>query len=118
MLDVSLGFVLQCIIPIYCLVTSVPQKKVTIGPVCNGNEFCGTLHEPKSEEKIMLIRVMYRDHRYDYVDTNTLGRLIDSEGITRFLRPSEHAWIEIARSPVRGSGGIYTGPERRLSRAS
>ena len=66
----------------------------------------------------MLIRVMYRDHRYDYVDTDTLERLIDSEGITRFLRPSEQGWIEVAHSPIRGRGGIYTGPERRLSRAS
>ena len=66
----------------------------------------------------MLIRVMYRDRRYDYVDTGTLERLIDSEDITRFLRPFEHKWIEVARSPLRGMGGIYTGPERRLSRAS
>jgi hypothetical protein len=66
----------------------------------------------------MLIRVMYRDRRYDYVDTGTLERLIDSQGITRFLRPFEREWIEVTRSPVRGMGGIYTGPERRLSRAS
>jgi hypothetical protein len=66
----------------------------------------------------MLIRVMYRDYRYDYVDTKTLDRLIASEGIMKFLRPSEDQWVEIGRSPIRGVGGVYTGQERRLARAS
>ncbi len=66
----------------------------------------------------MLIRVMYRDHRYDYVGASTLDRLIGSNGITRFLRPFEDEWVEVVASPIRGVGGIYTGPERRLTRAS
>ncbi len=66
----------------------------------------------------MLIRVMYRDYRYDYVDTSTLDRLITSDGIRKFLRPNEDRWAEVARDPIRGIGGIYTGPERRRSRAS
>jgi len=66
----------------------------------------------------MLIRVMYRDLRYDYVDTSTLDRLIGSKGISRFLRPFEDEWVEVSASPTRGNGGIYTGPERRFTRAS
>jgi len=66
----------------------------------------------------MLVRVMYRDCRYDYVDQRTLGRLIASEDIRKFLRPAEGQWVDIARFPIRGTGGVYTGPERRRSRAS
>ena len=66
----------------------------------------------------MLIRVIYRDLRYDYVDTTMLDRLIESKGIRRFLRPFEDEWVEVSASPTRGNGGIYTGPERRLTRGS
>ncbi len=66
----------------------------------------------------MLIRVMYKDYRYDYVNTNALDRLIASEGIMKFLRPSEDQWVEVARGPIRGGGGVYTGQERRFARAS
>ena len=66
----------------------------------------------------MLVRVMYRDLRYDYVDTAMLERLIESKDIRRFLRPIEDEWVELSASPTRGNGGIYTGPERRLTKAS
>lgn len=66
----------------------------------------------------MLIRVMYGDYRYDYVDRCTLDRLITSVGIVKFLRPSEDRWVEIARGPIRGAGGPYAGQERRQPPAS
>ncbi len=64
----------------------------------------------------MIIRIMYPDYRYDYVDTRTLDRLIASEGITKFLRPSQEEWVFVDRGPIRGAGGDYSGPERRQVR--
>jgi hypothetical protein len=66
----------------------------------------------------MLIRVMYKDYRYDYVSAGSLDRLIAAMGIIKFLRPSEDRWIDIARGPVRGAGGPYAGLERRSAFAS
>lgn len=66
----------------------------------------------------MLIRIMYRDLRYDYVDARALDRLIGSKTISRFLRPFEGEWVDVSHCATRGIGGIYTGPERRLTRAS
>lgn len=63
----------------------------------------------------MLIRVMYPDYRYDYVDTYKLNRLINSGEIAKFLRPSEDRWVMIDKDPVRGHGGTYEGWERRRS---
>jgi hypothetical protein len=65
----------------------------------------------------MIIRIMYADYSYDYVDTNMLDRLIASKRIIKFVRPSEDAWIDVNRDPIRGSGNNYAGPERRLVRA-
>ena len=61
----------------------------------------------------MLIRVMYRDYRYDYVNTHQLDHLIDFKRITKFLRPSEDRWVIIDKDPIRGQGGDYRGSERR-----
>jgi hypothetical protein len=64
----------------------------------------------------MLIRVMYQDFRYDYVDTPTLDRLITSRRIRKFLRHSEDKWVDITRDLIRGTGEVtYIGPERRFS---
>jgi uncharacterized protein with von Willebrand factor type A (vWA) domain len=63
----------------------------------------------------MLIRVMYTDYNYDYVDTGTLNRLIAFKRIKKFVRPSEEAWIDIDCGPIRGANqaGAYIGSERR-----
>ena len=63
----------------------------------------------------MLLRVQYQDDRYDYVDSRTLDILIAGREIRRFYRPSEEKWVNIDRDPIRGSGGSYSGPERRES---
>lgn len=61
----------------------------------------------------MIIRVMYTDFNYDYVDAATLDRLITHKRIMKFVRPSEDAWIDITHGLIRGLGGTYNGPERR-----
>jgi hypothetical protein len=64
----------------------------------------------------MIIRIMYTDFRYDYVNARKLDQLIASKRIIKFVRPSEDAWVDITRNPIRGTGGAtYQGPERRIS---
>jgi hypothetical protein len=64
----------------------------------------------------MIIRVMYTDYSYDYVNARKLDQLIALKRIIKFVRPSEDAWIDIARDQIRGNGGeLYGGPERRFS---
>jgi hypothetical protein len=66
----------------------------------------------------MLVRVMYQDYRYDYVDTHTLDKLITFKSIKKFLRQSEDRWVDIVRDPIRGMGGNYSGSERRQAQVA
>jgi hypothetical protein len=61
----------------------------------------------------MILHIQYRDFRYDYVDTRTLDRLLEDEGLRRFYRPSEQRWVNVFRDPIRGLGGTYEGVDRR-----
>ena len=61
----------------------------------------------------MILHVQYRNLDYDYVDTRTLDSLLEDEGIRRFYRPSEKRWVNVYRDPIRGMGGVYSGPSRR-----
>lgn len=64
----------------------------------------------------MIIRVMYTDYCYDYVNARKLDQLIASKRIIKFVRPSQDEWVDVSRDPVRGAGGTaYQGPERRTS---
>ena len=64
-----------------------------------------------------LIRIVYKaeEYNFDYVTSDQLDTLISQDGITHFFRPSERRWINIRIDPVRGSGGGYQGPERRIA---
>lgn len=60
----------------------------------------------------MLIRVIYKDDKYDYVQDSRLEELIGSGKIKQFCRSD--GWVTVGEDPVRGMGGIvYSGPERR-----
>ena len=61
----------------------------------------------------MILHVQYRNDRYDFVDAQTLDRLLAADEIQGFYRPSEKRWIDVSRDPIRGRGGTYSGPERR-----
>jgi hypothetical protein len=59
---------------------------------------------------------MYTDYSYDYVNARKLDQLIASKRIIKFVRPSEDAWIDITRDPIRSTGkATHIGPERRFS---
>jgi hypothetical protein len=61
-----------------------------------------------------LIRVANSDTGiFDYVSSNTLDKLIESNAISHFYRPSEERWVNVKLCPIRGKGWQYRGPERR-----
>jgi PAS domain S-box-containing protein len=59
----------------------------------------------------MLIDVVYNDNKHDMVDPFLLDELITSGKIKKFLR--SEGWAIIGSDPIRGTGGLYKGPERR-----
>jgi hypothetical protein len=65
------------------------------------------------KEVFMVLRVQYQNDKFDYVYDFALGRLITSNEIKRFYRPSEERWITIGLDAIRGTGGTYAGPDRR-----
>jgi hypothetical protein len=62
----------------------------------------------------MLLRVVHKDGRYDFVSVSGLALLIENREITKFKRSD--GWIHINSPYVRktNSPPDYTGPERRL----
>ena len=63
----------------------------------------------------MMFHVQYQKGHYGYVNNQTLDRLLAAKGIRRFYRLSEKRWVDVDRDPIRGSGGNYSGPDRRNS---
>jgi hypothetical protein len=59
----------------------------------------------------MLVMVRYVDEEYGLVEDYCLDYLIATGKIAEFARSSE--WVTVGSEPVRGKGGIYSGPERR-----
>ena len=61
--------------------------------------------------RIMLVKVMYKDDKYDMVRPSLLNELISSKKIKKFYRSG--GWADIESDSIRGSGGPYAGPDRR-----
>ncbi|MDO9514512.1 MAG: hypothetical protein Q7J01_00230 [Syntrophales bacterium] len=61
----------------------------------------------------LYLRVKYTDNSYDYIVGTVLGELIREHKIKRFYRYSEGRWVTVGVDPIRGRGGLYTGPNRR-----
>jgi hypothetical protein len=59
----------------------------------------------------MFVRVIYNTGRHDEVKPFHLDKLISSGQIIKFLRSD--GWVTLGVDPIRGTGGIYTGHERR-----
>jgi hypothetical protein len=63
----------------------------------------------------MMVYVQYQDGSYDVVDAPTLNNLLAVKRLLKFYRRSEERWVNVSCDPIRGSGGKYSGPERRQS---
>ncbi len=60
------------------------------------------------------ITIKYRNNVEDIVPGPLLNKLIESDSIKQFFRPSEQRWIILGQDKVRGMGGeAYDGHERR-----
>ena len=63
----------------------------------------------------MIIRVLYKDDRHDYVPASRLDDLIAEGRIKKFYRHSD-GWVIIGKDRIRGVGDSrYKGPNRRKS---
>lgn len=60
-----------------------------------------------------MVRVQYENYRYDYVDAQTLNKLLTHNKIIQFYRPSEERWINIDHDPIRRGARNYSGFDRR-----
>lgn len=61
----------------------------------------------------MLIRIKYRDGRFDMVKASHLDRLMARGDVCSFLR--RDGWVALDGGRLRGHGGrgFYLGPEKR-----
>ncbi len=64
----------------------------------------------------MIIHVQFKDFKYDFVNTRVLDKLLAGKSVLEFYRPSEKRMINVYRDPIRGSGGFYSGLDRRQPR--
>ncbi|KAF0219314.1 MAG: hypothetical protein FD174_2013 [Geobacteraceae bacterium] len=58
------------------------------------------------------ILVVYDDNTFDKVNYYRLDFLIKTGRVVKFRR-SDGRWVSVADDPVRGDGGVYSGPDRR-----
>ena len=75
-----------------------------------------TRHFFNSKEGITTrhIDVKYQNDNYDIVPDFMLKTLISTLKIKQFYRCSERRWVTVGCDRIRGVGGYYAGPERRV----
>jgi len=75
--------------------------------------FAITLDASLRRGNMWYLRVQYTNNSHDIVPATMLNRLISSEQIIRFYRPSEKRWVKLGLDPIRKERCPYDGPERR-----
>jgi hypothetical protein len=60
--------------------------------------------------------VKYTNGVSDVVNQKLLDELIAGNTLKEFYRPSESRWVTLGVDVIRGTGGSYVGPDRRLLR--
>ena len=62
----------------------------------------------------MLIRVMYKNGKFDMVKPQLLNGLLEEKKVTSFMRSG--GWAVVGRDSIRRSrlAHAYSGPERRI----
>ena len=58
--------------------------------------------------------VRYANGVSDVVNQKLLDELITENALKEFYRPSEARWVTLGVDRIRGAGGRYGGPDRRL----
>ena len=65
-----------------------------------------------ADKNMKLIKVIFIDNTAGVVKSSSLAQLIVAGKIVAFRRSEE--WAKVGRDPMRGNGGRYDGPERRV----
>ncbi len=60
------------------------------------------------------VSVQYHNDTFGTIPDLALDNLISSLQIKKFYRPSEKRWVTVGYDRVRGAGGLYSGPDRRV----
>jgi hypothetical protein len=60
------------------------------------------------------IWVRYMNGASDVVGQKMLNELLAGNEIAQFYRPSESRWVTLGVDLIRGTGGRYVGPDRRI----
>ena len=63
---------------------------------------------------VTYVNVRYTKENYGITPRRLLDELIAANKIIQFYRESEKKWVTVGTDPIRGMGGVYAGPERRL----
>ncbi len=61
----------------------------------------------------MNMRVVFQDNKEGLIDAALLDQMISADRIKMFMRSA--GWAMVGINPIRGSGGMYDGVERRGS---
>jgi hypothetical protein len=77
------------------------------------NKGGGKMIDGVTDNNMKLIKVIYMDNSAGVVKSVTLDQLIVAGKIVAFRR--SEGWAKVGRDPIRGNGGRYEGPERRVS---
>jgi len=60
------------------------------------------------------IEIRYQNNNCDIIPDLMLNELISSKKLKQFYRFSEQRWVTVESDRIRGIGGSYSGPERRM----
>jgi len=73
----------------------------------------GKMIDGITHNNMKLVKVIYIDNTAGVVKSLSLEQLIGAGKIVAFRR--SEGWAKVGRDPIRGNGGRYEGPERRVS---
>jgi hypothetical protein len=87
--------------------------KNMISMMLSRNSGGGKMTDDVRDKNMNLIKVIYIDNSAGLVKSSTLEQLIVKGKLVAFRRSD--GWAKVGRDPMRGNGGRYEGPERRVA---
>jgi hypothetical protein len=87
--------------------------KQMISMMMSRNSGGDKMTDDATDKNMNLIKVIYIDNSAGLVKSSTLEQLIVKGKLVAFRRSD--GWAKVGRDPMRGNGGRYEGPERRVS---
>jgi hypothetical protein len=70
----------------------------------------------REQEVRMLIKIKYKNNRFDLIKGDVLGQFIQQGKIKEFYRYSEDRWVNVESDPIRlQPEKVYSGREKRFA---